>query len=415
MTRGDVVTVAQKPRAPGRHHSWWLLLLLVVSIPAVIVGTGFSDKMQQMLPETLPFPSTYNRKGSGYSALMELCRKVGIKTTRWEGPYRGLSKQKLRGTLVVALPWENLNQNDIDNVLTWVAAGNDLVYFDYFAYRSGSKLLNKLNLETVSRSTKEKVYPINGMVPEAAYAPQLMLSSEVELTGPGEFVIGENKAAGTPLIIVKHGKGRCLIGTMPEFCSNKFIENPAYKGNFQFMVNWLTSSKQPIFFDEKCHGYSAGSNVFFYVLRSPVGFVILQLIILGLVALLSLNQRFGRPRSVGGARKISNLEFIEGMASTYQRARARDTAWAMMFNPLKGRLCKTLGIAADAPVSELAAAWSESAGKPEAECRAFLEKAQNALERRSLSDEELKELVAKSDELIGDSRELMPVRRFMGA
>jgi hypothetical protein len=392
---------------------WWLVVLILVCIPAVLVGSAFSDSMSQVLPETLPFPSTFNKKPSGYSAMFEVAEKVNLKPKRWQSAYRTLSKDA-HGTLIMVLPWEVPSRNDVDNIMKWVAKGNDLIYLDFFTYRSGQKFLEQLNLRSVARtSIKEKVVPVSPGVPESEGLPHLIVSSEAAIVG-GTPIIAEDKT-GSLLVTVQHGKGRVLIGSVPELCANKYIANPDYRANFQFLANWLASSKQPLLFDEKSHGYSSGSNVFFFVLRSPVGFVILQLLFIALIAFISLNQRFGKALNVPVSRKISNLEFIEGLASTYRRARARDTAWAMMFHPLKAKLCKTLGVAPDASMTELAVAWSEQSGKNESECRQFLEKAQSALERNSLSDEELNELVAMSDKLTGDTRALQPAHKIMGA
>jgi hypothetical protein len=227
--------------------------------------------------------------------------------------------------------------------------------------------------------------------------PSLKLTAEAVLSG-GEPIVGEK--GGAYLASVHPGKGHCLFGSTPDMCANNLIADAAYKNNFQFMVNWLQGCKQPIMFDEKCHGYSAGKNAWYFVLRSPVGFVILQLILLTLVALFSLNQRFGQPVPVSNLRKISNLEFIDGLASTYERAHARNAVWAMLFVPLKTKLCKMLGIAPDSPLDDVAHAWAEYSGKNQNELQAFLSHAQDALEKQGLTDQELTSLVRTADGLI---------------
>jgi len=396
-----------------RHHNWWLVALLVVCIPGVMIGAAYKDTLNQTLPEALPFPSTFSKKASGYSALFDLSQKLGVPTSRWMSPYRNLSKLKTSGTLFIVMPWEDLESKEIDHITNWVKEGNDLVYLDYLSFHTGHNLVEKLKLHvSAAPLAKNKELATNSSIPEVALVPTLTVSSDMGIEG-GQSIVGKAKPAC--LTAVNYGKGRCLIGSVPDLCSNKHIADPAFKNNFQFMANWLASAKHPILFDEKCHGYSGQTNVFFVVLKSPVGFIILQLMLIALIAFISLNQRFGKARTLSTARKISNLEFIEGMSETYRRAKARDTAWAMMFIPLKAKLCKSLGVAPDAPASELAMAWSESSGKPERDCQTFLLKAQAALERRTMSEEELLDLVATGDGLTAGSRELLPARRFMGA
>lgn len=395
------------------RRKWLVLVLLLICIPAVLVSRQFSTTFNQILPETLPFPSTYNDKASGYSALYELCSKAGVKASRWEAPYRQLLSNRTKGTLVIVLPWESLSRGDFEQILKWVKQGNDLIYFDYLTYRTGNELLAQLKMySSPHKAVKDALYTASPSSPETANASTLRVTADVVISG-GNGVVGPDQRSF--LTWTKYGDGRVLIGAVPEFCANKYVADPNYKNNFQFMMNWLDAGAKPVWFDEKCHGYSSGSNVWFFVLRSPVGFVILQLLFVILVALISLNQRFGQPVLVSNQRKISNLEFIDGLASTYQRARAKDTAWAMIFHPLKARLCRMLGVAPDAPVEQLATAWSESSGKSENAIRGFLDRAEIALEERALSDRELSDLITTADKLTADSRELQIARKVMGA
>jgi hypothetical protein len=128
-----------------------------------------------------------------------------------------------------------------------------------------------------------------------------------------------------------------------------------------------------------------------------------------------LNQRFGPLVPVASPRKISNLEFINGLATSYQRARARDTAWAMIYQPFKARLCKLLGVAPHESPEKLAQAWAEASGKDRNKCEEFLRKAQAAMEKRHLEEKELSELVATCDELSAGARQLQSHGKILGA
>jgi hypothetical protein len=406
-------TVTKSDTKYSKHHAWWMLVLVLVCIPAALVSEPLSESFGQIMPETLPNTSSYNKKASGYSALFELCQKVGIPSHRWEGSYRELIKHT-KGTLVIVLPSEPLSRHEVDSLMKWVQQGNDLVYLDYLGYRSGQKVLDPLKLHASSRTeVKDKDIVADSKIPETANAISLRANADVVIFG-GEKVIGPDDKSAY-LTTLKHGKGRVLVGSLTDFAANRHIANTAYRNNFQFMMNWFDTSQKPILFDEKAHGYTSGSNVWFFILKSPVGFVLFQLALIVITAFISLNQRFGQPRLVSNPRKISNLEFIDGLASTYERARARDTAWSMIFTPLKARLVRSLGVDPHSPLDEVAKAWSEHSGKSSAEYMAFLEDAHKALEARKLTDEELEALIAKADSLTTDSRELQPMRRIMGA
>lgn len=398
-----------------RHYFWWLLALLVICVPAVIIGADYKKTWDDLLPETLPFPSTYNKKGSGYSALMELLQRSGVGVNRWESPYRNLNLKKVKGTLVIISPWETFGDGDVNAITQWISEGNDLVLIDYFTLRTGRKFLSRLGM--TSRDVKnapesDVAVTVSQDLPEAQFAQTIYISAEARVHG-GTTVAGDKH--GDILANTNVGKGRVLVGTMPSFCSNISIVDPTYRKNFQFMYNWLSNSKQPIFFDEKCHGFSSGSNVFLFVFRSPVGFVILQMFLVALIAFLSLNQRFGSPLMVASLRKISNLEFIDGLASAIRRAKARDTAWFMLFHPLKARMCKMYGVAPHEPLEKLASAWSEHTGKDKQECEQFLLAAQAALDSGNIDDAKLTKLVETADKLTDGTRELVGINKTLGA
>jgi len=401
------------PGRYGRHHLWWLVGLLALSVLAVIVGDKFKQSLGQWLPETLPNPSTYNEKQSGYSGFYELAEKIHIPVKRWQKPYRMIDQDKVRGTLVMIAPWEMPTTGESDLLLRWLEDGNDLVLMDDLSMHSSRKLIGELGLSAHSfKIQHDLTAPVERVFPESAMVPDLKITSEARIDGGNP--VASNKW-GTLISELKVGKGRCLVASTPDMCANENLADPAYKGNFQFLINWLSTSHQPIYFDEKCHGYSSGNNVFFFLLRGPVGFVILQLLILLAVALWSLNQRFGPLVPVPVSRKISNLEFINGLATSYQKARARDTAWAMIYQPFKGRLCKLLGVAPHESPEQLAQAWAEASGQNRTKCEEFLRKAQAAMEKRHLDEKELVELVAACDELSAGSRELQAHGKILGA
>lgn len=134
------------------------------------------------------------------------------------------------------------------------------------------------------------------------------------------------------------------------------------------------------------------------------------------VALLSLNQRFGPVKRVSNPRRISNLEFIDGMAQTYRKAKASDTAWSILFVSFKTRLCKALGAAPETPTEDLANSWAEITGLSPKECTEFLNRAIKA-ESTHITNEELLELVASCDRLSDQSKQFISItasRRLSG-
>jgi hypothetical protein len=387
--------------------------MVAVGFVAVSVGQVYKRDLSRLIPEALPMPSTYNDKQSGMSAFYELCQKLKLKPRRWELPYRNLKAGDVKGTLVIIDPQVMPNDLEINQIIPWVKAGNDLIFLDKFGFRSGRHLLNQLGVDVhESKAVKDAEIALTPTLAEAAYARHLVIDAEARLDG-GEALAADD--SGTYLAVVQLGGGRCLIGCCPDLCANVRLSDRKYWPNFQFMTNWLATSRKEVIFDEKAQGYSSGSSMFVFLAKSPVGFVCLELIILFLVAAISLNQRFGLASLATVYRKISNLEFIDGMASTYLRARARDTVWAMIFNPFKAKLCKALAVAPHESADKLAMAWSESSRLPFGRCQTFLTRAQYALEANRISKEELKFLVSECNQLASGSAELVTQSQVWGA
>jgi hypothetical protein len=392
---------------------WWLAILGGICLVAVLIGTTFREAVDTWLPETTPFLSTLNKKPSGYSGFYEVCEKAGLRVNRWQDSYRYLRERGVKGTLLIVGPTEAPTPPEASALIDWVQSGNDLVYLDDFTFQSARALPDLLGLVTFETAKdKNKLMPLVESLPEAESLGPLKVSSDSRIDG-GKLLCGE---PGRALMVEVHsGAGRCLIGSTPGICSNERLADADSRFNFQFMYNWLSESRMPIYFDEKCHGLTTASNALFFILRSPVGYVLLQVLIIMLVALVSLNQRFGRPVPVSTARRISNLEFIDGLATTYERARARDTAWAMIYAPFKARLCKSLAVAPHESTETIAAAWAQATGASVEECRDFLQKAQAALERKRLDQSELVNLVATCDRLSAGQGQLSGPAKIMGA
>ncbi len=148
---------------------------------------------------------------------------------------------------------------------------------------------------------------------------------------------------GNPVIVQKElGKGKILIGSCPQMVSNRQITLSERWSNFQFLYNWLATTRGDILFDEKCHGSTKGTNVIFYFLHGPTGLVALQLLLILSLAVASAQQRFGATLVVKNNRRISNLEHIEGLSNTYQRAGARQAVLSIIWLSVRQKLCKLL-------------------------------------------------------------------------
>ncbi|MBC7998926.1 MAG: hypothetical protein IAF58_13335, partial [Leptolyngbya sp.] len=233
-------------------------------------------------------------------------------------------------------------------------------------------------------------------IPEFFKVPALMISAERRIIG-GKPILADK--SGTLLSVIDHGKGRILLGTTPNLCSNRRLDTQADWANFQFIINWLRTARGEVFFDEKCHGFSSATNVFHYLLRGPAGLIFWQLLLILAIAVLSSAQRFGAMRHLVITRKISSLEYIYGLANAFRRARANTAVLEILGQSFRNRLCKVLGISPHESSDALVSSWKSSKHSDTADMATLIEQYERALSRKNLSDTELRSLIGSCDKI----------------
>jgi hypothetical protein len=358
------------------------------------------------MPETSTLTSTFNAKPSGLSGLYQLTKRLGLRCRQWQLPYRRLPE--LAGTLVIIGPSESLQEFEIEQILSWVASGNKLIYLDSFSYSYGRHILAKLGLDAhESPGVADVRVEPTGNRAEFQFVPWLIVSAETRLDG-GQPLVSDHE--GTVLTRLEHGKGQVLIGVTPSLCSNRRLGERNDWPNFQFLANELATTSGEVIFDEFCHGYTQATNLFIYLGRSPAGPLFAQALLILLIASVGGFQRFGGVRNVNQARKISTSEFINGLSNTFRRAHAADLVVAVLSHSLKAKLCKALGVSPHEEASKLVAAWAAATGCRAEELSQFLSDSQAAMEIKRLPEDRLIALVGACDKISEQSKDLFATR-----
>lgn len=322
------------------NQIWWQLgIFLVVSTAAAVIGVHFKEKFARFVPENLSNPSAMNKKPSGSSGFYELTKLVGLKSYVWKLPYRDL--KSVKGQLVIVGPKESLSKLEIDEVMNWVSAGNDLVYLDQFSNPYSKSILQPLSLfvfdagahQNVQALTKAEL-PVTRFVgiPVVSYVSSFQVGNGTPILKAGNDIV---------LMETHHGAGRVLIGTTANLIANA---NLAKNGaNFQLLANWLRLNDRPVYFDERSHGLTQGKNLISTIFSGTTGILLVELLIIFTLAVASAAQRFGQRLTRNNQRKISNLEFVSGIANSYRRAKATNLASEVLSHNLKMKLGKFLG------------------------------------------------------------------------
>ena len=394
------------------------LAALFAASTLVVYGTLASDKqLEKIMPEAKTFASINNHKPSGMSAFYELCATVFPKrhVSEWAFPYRKLkgavrdsSATAARGVLVICSPDESLAEFEVESILDWVRQGNALIYLDNFQFRHTKRLLEKIEVTAreLDDELTDRVTDGRSDIPEYTHLRVLNLSAGQKLVGGTPLASLDKKA----IIIQKDlGKGKILVASSPQMVCNRQITKTDHWSNFQFLCNWIATTNGDIIFDEKCHGSSRGLNVVFYFMHGPTGYVCMQILLLLLIGILSSHQRFGATSLVRNNRRISNLEHIEGLSNTYLRANARQAVLSIIWHSVRNKLCKVLQISPreeDRKLNE-ALAVQEKNNSRSAGMTSLVLRCEGAVNRKDLSDEDLKELVAACDKISEQAESLL--------
>ncbi|MBY0359032.1 MAG: DUF4350 domain-containing protein [Candidatus Obscuribacterales bacterium] len=375
------------------------LLLPLFLLALFLLPQDAQQQLNRFVPEITPFASSYNQKPSGYSALYELCQRTGLKTAQWQKSYRDL--KTVHGALLFVAPIHPPSDSEVAQILEWVDQGNDFVLLDKVTF-GRDKFLAALKMQqfTKTDSSRVRMYRPDPACSVMTHVPWLFVNSKVRFTQTANMESLLVDGVGTIIAQIKYGRGRFLIVPASDFCANKCIAEKSCWGNFQFLINWLKQEKRDVFFDERCHGYRANQSFWSYVLHSQAGAICGQLLLLFVILLWSLNQRFGATVRQDNRRKLSGMEFVNGLASTYTNAKAYDLALSVIFNSLKSKLCKALGATAETSVEDLSGLWAATAGVDRAEALAYLQQTTSLLERGGVSQEELLKSVVVGDRLL---------------
>lgn len=127
-----------------------------------------------------------------------------------------------------------------------------------------------------------------------------------------------------------------------------------------FVLGLVAGRYDRMVVDEYHHGYMAagslGAAALAWSTRSPWGWVVWQLVGVGLVALVASGVRFGPVRSAIERRRRSPMEHVRALATTLAAARGHDVAVRLMIQGLRRRLSRGRPAAADLD------AWLEGLG-----------------------------------------------------
>jgi hypothetical protein len=212
-------------------------------------------------------------------------------------------------------------------------------------------------------------------------APTTQVSADATDAEPGAPVVHVKDGRdgdGALLVDYAYGRGRVVVLSDPYIVSNGGINRA---DNLFLAVNVVTGGGAGrVAFDEFHQGYGATENRFFAYFRgTPVLWLFAQAALVVLAVVWTRGRRFARAVPAQRADRRSKLEFVASMAELQQRARAYDLAVENIYQRTRRALARYGGVAASAPLEQIAARVAARSGRDPRELEALLRECEDSI------------------------------------
>jgi len=325
------------------------IIFVLLLAGAVIFGGGTGNKAE--------IPSSYSTASGGAKAAYLLLSQAGYKMQRWEKPLVELPKGS-RATLILAEPEEAPTSEERESLKTFVSQGGRVLAIGMFA---GTFLSENESLpDPMLGMSWKKVSAVSPSAITRA-APQITIAPQARWSSYGSAYA--LYADGDQVVVVKYPYGRGEIlwmgGATP-------LTNAGLKesGNLEFLLAALGDAESPVLWDEYIHGYR--ETLAMSIVHSPVKWLALQLVLLGLAVVATFSRRSGPIAAPVSVVRLSPLEFVHTLGGLYENAGTASVAVDISYQRFRYWLTRRLGVANNISVGiyrlchrDLKAGWQE--------------------------------------------------------
>lgn len=224
----------------------------------------------------------------------------------------------------------------------------------------------------------------------------------------------EDGRGGALLVDYAYGRGRIVVLSDPYIVSNGGINRA---DNLFLAAAAVTGGGAGrVAFDEFHQGYGSTENAFIAYFRgTPVLWLFAQALLVVLAAVWTRGRRFARATPAPRADRRSKLEFVASMAELQQRARAYDLAVENIYQRTRRALARYGGVAANAPLEQLAARVAARSGRDPQRLEALLRECEDSMAGAPTSARRALALARQLRELERDLGILMRAREIRQA
>lgn len=334
-------------------------------------------------------PSSYSTASGGAKAAYLMLADAGYKLERWERPLSDLPKATGR-TLILADPSAAPTRDERTRLKAFLSEGGRVIATGMFA---GTFLPENESIPEVLAGTNWKKASALSPSSITRAAPEIVLAPEAQW-GPYSAAYPLYGNAGRTLVVqYPYGRGQVLWWASATPLTNAGIREP---GDLEFLLACLGDQKTTILWDEYIHGYreTLGSSIS----RSPVKWLALQLLLLGLAVVATFSRRSGPICKPVTDIRLSPIEFVQTLGGLYERAGSASVAVDISYQRFRYWLTRRLGAGSATSSDDLQAAVRDRWGIVDDHLVAIMKRCESARSDPYLQGPEALHLVQELDE-----------------
>jgi hypothetical protein len=291
-------------------------------------------------------PSSYSTASGGAKAAYLLLSHAGYKVERWERPLDRLP-QASGTTLILAEPSEAPTHEEKDRLKNFLSQGGRVIATGtaagtFLPENDSVPEIDVLGEMKGKKASAMSPSEITRAAPEIVIAPQAHWNSYAAaypLYGDGERTL---------VVKYPYGRGEVLWWASATPLTNAGLKEP---GNLEFFLTCLGGVKGEILWDEYIHGYR--QTLASSIAHSPVKWLALQLLLLGLAVVATFSRRSGPISKPASDVRLSPIEFVQTLGGLYETAGTASVAVDICYQRFRYWLTRRLGVASNISVADM--------------------------------------------------------------
>jgi len=289
-------------------------------------------------------PSSYSTASGGAKAAYLLLSGTGYKVRRWEKPLDELP-QAAGTTLILAEPSEAPTHEERERLQAFLSNGGHLIATGMFAgtfLPENDSVPNPLGGMTRKKASAISPSEITRAAPEIVLAPEARwqsFSAAYPLYGDGDHTL---------VVKYPYGRGQVLWWAAATPLTNAGLTE---QDNLRFFLACLGDAKSEVLWDEYVHGYR--ETLASSIAHSPVKWLVLQLVLLGLAVVATFSRRSGPICKPTSDVRLSPIEFVQTLGGLYENAGTASVAVDICYQRFRYWLSRRLGVANNISVEDL--------------------------------------------------------------